>query len=110
MKANQEQRTNAPKSSELSIGKLFSGKNANPAPKSADLGEDKIELERREAYIEPKTRDFLRIMLQCGDNSEITPTYSSGLGYIYQIGTPESEEGVDTISKDFLLNLTRLDI
>ena len=47
--------------------------------------EDKIELERREAYIEPKTRDLLRKLLQGGDKEEITPIYIPGSGYAYQI-------------------------
>ena len=45
--------------------KTLSNKNKE-AIKAIDL-EDKIELERREAYIEPKTRDLLRKLLQGGD-------------------------------------------
>ena len=77
--------------------------------KSIDL-EDKIELERREAYIEPKTRDLLRILLQYGDNKEIIPTYSSGVGFIYQIEDRACKDEINTISIDFLLKLSRLDI
>ncbi len=47
--------------------------------------EDKIEFERREAYIEPETRDLLRKLLQDGDEEEIIPIYSSGIGFVYQV-------------------------
>jgi predicted RNA-binding Zn-ribbon protein involved in translation (DUF1610 family) len=77
--------------------------------KSIDL-EDKIELERKEAYIEPKTRDFLRILLQYSDNIEISPKISAGIGYIYQIVDHLCPDDVQTISVDFLLKLSRLDI
>ena len=49
--------------------------------------EDKIEQERTEAYIEPKTRDLLRKLLQEGDNEEITPYYAPDSGFVYQINS-----------------------
>ena len=47
--------------------------------------EDKMELERREAYIEPETRDLLRTLLLEGDKKEIIPVYSPGIGFVYQV-------------------------
>jgi predicted RNA-binding Zn-ribbon protein involved in translation (DUF1610 family) len=73
--------------------------------------EDKIELERREAYIEPKTRDLLRKLLQGGDKEEIAPIYIAGSGYAYQITHKQLDKNeTDTISKEFLENLTQLNI
>jgi predicted RNA-binding Zn-ribbon protein involved in translation (DUF1610 family) len=73
--------------------------------------EDKIELERREAYIEPKTRQLLRELIQCEEKDQIVPKYNPALGFVYQLteqktNTPENS----TISKDFLENLAKLDI
>jgi predicted RNA-binding Zn-ribbon protein involved in translation (DUF1610 family) len=80
------------------------------ASKSIDL-EDRIELERREAYIEPKTRDLLRKLLVCADNEEITSVYTPSFGFVYQIPDPTSNENEpDKISRDFLENLAKLDI
>ncbi|TFH23631.1 hypothetical protein E4G67_02850 [Candidatus Bathyarchaeota archaeon] len=84
--------------------------NATVDPTKAINLEDKIELDRREAYIEPNTRDLLRIMLQYGDNNSISPIYSSGLGYIYQIEDRVCKGEINTLSKDLLLNLAKLDI
>jgi len=69
--------------------------------------DDKIELERREAYIEPKTRDLLRELIQCDDKAEIVPKYNPSLGFVYQLTEHESE---NILSKGFLENLARLDI
>jgi ssDNA-binding Zn-finger/Zn-ribbon topoisomerase 1 len=75
--------------------------------------DDKIELERREAYIEPNARILLRELLQNGDNSELVPEYAPGYGYVYQtkLGktSGETAEG-ESISKDLLENLASLDI
>src|SRR5512140_1601393 len=111
MNKSQEQNKTSTKATEEQ--RQFAAK-AKPSSKSdpnktVDL-EDKIELERREAYIEPNTRDLLRIMLQYGDNHSISPIYSSGLGYIYQIEDRLCKGEVNTLSKDFLLNLAKLDI
>ena len=93
-----------------SIGRAFSSKSKEPIKPAIDL-EDKIELERREAYILPETRDLLRKLLQAGDKEEIIPIYTPGLGYVYQI-TDESLNENETyqISREFLANLARLDI
>jgi len=72
---------------------------------------DKIELERREAYIEPRTRNLLRELIQCEDKDQIIPKYNPASGFVYQLAeqkTGGSENGY--LSKDFLENLARLDI
>jgi|WetSurMetagenome_2_1015567.scaffolds.fasta_scaffold05290_3 predicted RNA-binding Zn-ribbon protein involved in translation (DUF1610 family) len=109
MKKNQEQTTNAATDLKQSIVKTFSNK-PKETIKSVDL-EDKIELERREAYIEPQTRNLLRRLLDGGDREEIIPTYTSNSGFVYQInqGTT-SEDQADTLSEECLENLARLDI
>ena len=113
MKKDQEQNkdsTSTEDEQKGSLGKLFSTKNKEVAIKAIDL-EDKIELERREAYIEPKTRDLLRKLLQGGDKEEIIPIYTPSLGFVYQTTDATlSENGIDKISKDFLENLAQLDI
>ncbi len=73
--------------------------------------EDKIELERRDAYIEPETRDLLRCLLQEGDKTEILPLYSPGLGFVYQLSCSKlikNETG--HLSIECLENLVKLDI
>ena len=73
--------------------------------------EDKIELERREAYVEPGTRDLLRTLLQEGDKAEIIPVYTPGIGFVYQVtSSTSSKNETDQVSKDCLENLVRLDI
>jgi ssDNA-binding Zn-finger/Zn-ribbon topoisomerase 1 len=73
--------------------------------------EDKIELERREAYIDPKTRDLLRKLLQDGDKEEIIPIYSPKSGFIYPLtGTQVSESEVGNIPREHLENLAELNI
>jgi predicted RNA-binding Zn-ribbon protein involved in translation (DUF1610 family) len=73
--------------------------------------EDKIELERREAYIEPHTRNLLREILEHSDKDEITPKYVHGEGFVYQTtNSASSGSQGKVISKDLLENLVRLDI
>lgn len=73
--------------------------------------EDKKETERGEAYIDPKTRRFLRKLLEGGDKGEITPVYNLSLGFVYQITSEtSSDRETDTVSKDCLENLARLGI
>ena len=73
--------------------------------------EDKIELERREAYIDPKTRDLLRKLLQDGDKEEIIPIYSPKSGFIYPLtGTQLTESEVGNIPREHLENLAELNI
>ena len=91
-----------------SIAQALLGKKDEPL-KNINL-EDTIELQRREAYIEPKTRGILTNLLQLGDETQITPKYSSGLGFIYEITDAIDKDEVNTISIDLLLNLDRLDI
>ncbi|MGO8807036.1 MAG: hypothetical protein ACLQO7_10635 [Candidatus Bathyarchaeia archaeon] len=73
--------------------------------------DDKIELERKEAYIEPKTRQLLRELIQCEEKYQIIPKYNPGVGFVYQI-TEQKTNAPETlnISEDFLENLARLDI
>jgi hypothetical protein len=70
---------------------------------------DSIEIERREAYIEPTTRDLLREILICCDNAEIIPQFAQGVGFVYQ-AKQTFDSQAKTIPKDLLENLTRLDI
>jgi predicted RNA-binding Zn-ribbon protein involved in translation (DUF1610 family) len=90
------------------LSKIFSNKKQEPI-KTLDT-EDKIELERREAYIEPYSRDLLRQILECCDKEEIIPKFVQGEGFVYH--APNNTEGSQekVISKDLLENLTRLDI
>lgn len=73
------------------------------------VDEDRTEIERKKAYIEPKTRDLLRQLLQGEETQEIIPIYAQGLGFIYQITGKKSSEN-DGIPREFLETLTRLDI
>ncbi len=103
MKKTQEQKTDTEAAQQL---------NHNSIKKEVltDLTtEDKIELERREAYIERKTRNLLRKLLQDGDKEEIIPIYTPGLGYVYKI-TNNGSNDTDQFSKDCLEDLARLDI
>ena len=91
------------------ISKILPNKNKETI-KALDT-EDKIELERREAYIEPKARDLLREILEYSDSEEIIPKYVLGQGFVYQatsqiLNAPKAK----VISKDLLENLARLDI
>lgn len=72
--------------------------------------EDSIELERKEAYVEPQTRALLRKLLQCCENEEIIPTYNPSVGFVYQLLTPNGSNGETDLSIEYLENLTRLDI
>ncbi len=91
------------------ISKILPNKNKETI-KALDT-EDKIELERREAYIEPNARDLLREILEYSDSEEIIPKYVLGQGFVYQatsqiLNAPKAK----VISKDLLENLARLDI
>jgi len=88
------------------LGKLFT-KTPEVTTQVSDSEEDKIELERREAYIEPKTRSLLRELIHCEDQAEIVPKYDPSLGFVYQLS--EHDPG-NYISKAFLENLARIDI
>jgi predicted RNA-binding Zn-ribbon protein involved in translation (DUF1610 family) len=90
------------------VANALTAKNTS-SPQSLD-NEDKIELERREAYIEPKNREILRNLLLLGDSVEINPKYTSGYGYVYEIPDALDNNELSTVSKDRLLNLARLDI
>jgi predicted RNA-binding Zn-ribbon protein involved in translation (DUF1610 family) len=105
---NQEQKTDPKKTAEQPKGTVTD--NTTEAIKTMNL-EDKIDLERREAYIEPKTRDFLRKLLQEGDKIEIIPIYTPGLGFEYQItGTTSNINETDKLSRNSLENLAQLGI
>jgi ssDNA-binding Zn-finger/Zn-ribbon topoisomerase 1 len=109
MKKTQEQTVSSVTDLRQSIAKTFSSRPKDTV-KALDI-EDKIELERKEAYIEPKTRDLLRKLLQAGDKEEIIPVYTPGLGFEYQVTYgSSSESGTDKLSRDCLEDLVRLDI
>jgi ssDNA-binding Zn-finger/Zn-ribbon topoisomerase 1 len=88
--------------------KTFSNK-PKETVKTVEL-EDKIELQRKEAYIEPKTRDLLRKLLQAGDKQEIIPEYTPGIGFLYPLNFGGTNEAGADISKDCLEELADLDI
>jgi predicted RNA-binding Zn-ribbon protein involved in translation (DUF1610 family) len=108
MKKNQEQTANQSDDFRQSIVKTFSSK-PKETVKTVEL-EDKIELQRREAYIEPKTRDLLRKLLQAGDKQEIIPEFTPGIGFVYPLNCGATNEGGADISKDCLEELADLDI
>jgi Zn finger protein HypA/HybF involved in hydrogenase expression len=73
--------------------------------------DEKIELERREAYIEPKTRQLLRTLIQYEEKDQIIPKYKPGSGFVYQIKEQKTDAPeIINIPEDFLENLARLDI
>jgi predicted RNA-binding Zn-ribbon protein involved in translation (DUF1610 family) len=73
--------------------------------------EDKIELARKEAYIEPQTRDLLRKLLEDGENEEIIPIYSPALGFEYKTTcTPQETNDECKLQRETLENLTQLGI
>jgi predicted RNA-binding Zn-ribbon protein involved in translation (DUF1610 family) len=73
--------------------------------------EDKRELGRREAFVDPKIRDLLRKLLLVGDKEGIIPVYVPSLGFVYQVtDNPTSENETNNISRDFLESLVELDI
>ena len=109
MKKNQEQTISTKRTVELSKVSGLSDKNKDSA-KAVDQ-EVRVEQERTEAYIEPKTRDLLRKLLQEGDNEEITPYYTPASGFVYQIPSNISDKNEKgALSRSLLENLTRLDI
>ncbi len=103
MKKTQEQKTDTKPAEPLNSSSIKKDAFADVS------AEDKIELERREAYIEHKTRNLLRHLLQGGDKEEIIPTYTPGSGYMYKVTNNGSNE-TDEFSKDCLEDLDRLDI
>jgi ssDNA-binding Zn-finger/Zn-ribbon topoisomerase 1 len=110
MKKNQEQSKDSAKLAEAQSSIKTTQGNSKETIQTMDQ-EDKIELERREAYIDPKTRDLLRKLLQDGDKEEITPIYTSSSGFIYPItGTTPIGNGTDNISRELLENLAKLSI
>ena len=107
MKKSQEQKEDAKKVAEPS-NKVS---NNNKETISTLDAEDKIELERKEAYIEPETRILLRKLLQEGDKKEIIPIYFPGSGFIYQITSSMSGKNeTDDLSIDCLEHLAKLGI
>ena len=109
MNKNQEQETVMKRTAEQIKANIISDKN-KVTIKAFDA-EDKIELERREAYIEPETRDLLRKLLQDGDEEEIIPIYNPGIGFVYQVtGNASNKNEVNQLSRECLENLVQLDI
>ena len=109
MKRTQEQETVIRRTAEQPKANIISYKDKDTI-KAFDA-EDKIELERREAYIEPETRDLLRKLLQDGDEEEIIPIYTPGIGFVYQVtGNASNKNEVNQLSRECLENLVQLDI
>jgi len=108
MKKNTEQNNESQKVADAMI--KATPINSKETIRSMDQ-EDKIELERREAYIDPKTRNLLRKLLQDGDKEEIIPVYSPKSGFIYPLtGTQLTESEVGNIPREHLENLAELNI
>jgi predicted RNA-binding Zn-ribbon protein involved in translation (DUF1610 family) len=106
---NPQQKTDPKMTAEQPKEKIATDKNTETVKTMSQ--EDKIDLERRGAYIEPQTRDLLRRLLENGDNVEIIPTYNPGLGFEYHstVSTLNIAE-TDKLSKATLENLAQLGI
>jgi predicted RNA-binding Zn-ribbon protein involved in translation (DUF1610 family) len=104
-----QQKPDSKKTAEQLKEKVGSDKNTEEVKTISQ--EDRIELERKGAYIEPQTRDLLRKLLEDGNNVEIIPTYNPGLGFEYHstISTLNIAE-TDKLSKTTLENLAQLGI
>jgi predicted RNA-binding Zn-ribbon protein involved in translation (DUF1610 family) len=106
---NRQQKTDPKSTAEQPKEKLGSDKDTE-AVKTMSL-EDKIDLERRGAYVEPQTRDLLRRLLEDGVNVEIIPSYNPGLGFEYHsTGSTLNIAETDKLSKATLENLAQLGI
>jgi predicted RNA-binding Zn-ribbon protein involved in translation (DUF1610 family) len=106
---NRQQKTDSKSTAEQPKEKLGSDKDTE-AVKTMSL-EDKIDLERRGAYVEPQTRDLLRRLLEDGVNVEIIPSYNPGLGFEYHsTGSTLNIAETDKLSKATLENLAQLGI
>ena len=87
---------------------LFS-KNRDIAVGPSDI-ENEIQLERREAYVEPLTRQILRNLLESGEEGEIIPFYHPASGFTYEAKVSHKGNDPHKIPKEFLEKLVRLDI
>jgi predicted RNA-binding Zn-ribbon protein involved in translation (DUF1610 family) len=106
---NSQQKPDSKKTAEQPKEKIGGDKNTDTVKTISQ--EDKIELERRGAYIEPQTRDLLRKLLEDGVNVEITPTYNPGLGFEYHSTSSTSNIAeTEKLSKNTLENLAQLGI
>jgi hypothetical protein len=102
---NQDQKT----TSEQPKTKSPPGKNVENI-NTANI-EDKIELARKDAYIEPQTRDLLRKLLEEGDDEEIIPIYSPAAGFEYKTAcSPQENTEECNLSRETLENLSQLGI
>jgi hypothetical protein len=70
----------------------------------AQTPEDLLDEKRREAYLDSKTQDVLRHLLQGGEEREICPVFTSGIGYSYSI-LENNTSSHGNISREFLENL-----
>ena len=77
--------------------------------RDVDLVDDKTEHERKEAYIEPQTRDLLRNLLKKSEKTELVPTYTCGIGFTYYITNDKNNEK-EQVSPEILQKLARLRI
>ena len=72
---------------------------------------EKLQEERKEAYLEQPIQNILRKLLKNGNSTEIIPIYDLKLGYIYRIVEQAFEEEISHSQVvDFLERLTQLDI
>jgi predicted RNA-binding Zn-ribbon protein involved in translation (DUF1610 family) len=72
--------------------------------------EDEIQIERRETYVEPLTRQVLRNLIESGKKGEIVPFYHPASGFTYGVKILQKGNDPHIYSRDFLENLVRLDI
>jgi len=108
---NQDQKTDPKKTTEQPKEKTVADKNKETIKVTNTNVQDKIVFERKEAYIEPQTRDLLKKLLQDGDEVEIIPTYTIGVGFEYRTtGSIINNNETTTLSKNSLEKLVQLDI
>jgi ssDNA-binding Zn-finger/Zn-ribbon topoisomerase 1 len=80
-----------------------------PTTKEVEFIDDKAELERKEAYIEPQTRDLLRNLLKKSEKTELAPTYTCGVGFTYYISNEKTGEQ-EQVSTEILQKLAQMRI
>ena len=85
------------------------GKNREMSVGPSDI-EDEIQIERREAYVDPLTQQILRNLLESGEEGEIIPFYHPASGFTYEAKVSHKGNGPHNIPRDFLEKLVRLDI
>lgn len=71
---------------------------------------EKMELERREVYVEYPAQKLLRKLLEGGKDAEILPIYDPLKGFRYETAESAFEDATPETVKEFLERLSRLEI